>query len=96
MVQRSRSFGFRGNSVKNTLLFAWLASGWRVAGGRWMFPGNACRRTEDLNACSTPFDLINVVSVNQWWASVLGKAVGRQPADSHPAHAKKNTGLFRN
>jgi hypothetical protein len=31
-VQRSRSFGFAETTL-NTLQFAWLASGWHVAGG---------------------------------------------------------------
>jgi hypothetical protein len=46
---------------QNTLLLAWLASGWRVVGLKWMWTGNACRRPGHLNACSTP------VGFDQWW-----------------------------
>jgi hypothetical protein len=41
MVQRSRSFGF-AETVSNTLQFAWLASGWHVAGVRWIANRDVC------------------------------------------------------
>jgi hypothetical protein len=41
-VQRSRSFGLRGNDVETPLQFAWLASGWRVAGVGWFANRETC------------------------------------------------------
>jgi hypothetical protein len=41
-VQRSRSFGLRGNDVETPLQFAWLASGWRVAGVGWYANRETC------------------------------------------------------
>ena len=65
----ARSFGFRGNRVE-ALCYSRGSPQDGASWGRWMFPRDACRRPEHLNACSIPFDLINVVSVNQWSASV--------------------------
>jgi hypothetical protein len=67
----------------------------RRGGEMYVGPGMLAARPEHLNACSIPFDLINVVSVNQWRAS-FRQSCGRQRTDITPAHAKKNTVLFRN